>query len=1323
MFGEENSKPSPRSMWRWRAAAFFSITFLAIVILTAWYLNSGIFRESVRQRVVAELERITGGRVELHSFRWDLSKLEFVADDLTIHGLEPPTAAPYAHLDRLTVRVKIFSVFKREFGLRYVAAEAPAVHILVNADGTTNLPQPKFRREGGATPVETLFSLAMDHFEVNHGTLDWNDESIPLDIVANNVSAQMGYVFAKKRYEGRISVGNSKTVMKQAHPLAAQAELRFSLGPDRIDITSLRWGTPSSRLEASGSVNHLFHPVGDLAYKASLDLAELGSTAGVAGVRSGRADMEGRAHGTAADWTSTGRVTVHNLRWQDASLNAGPATAGAQFVVTKQSLALRQLVAQIFGGSVQGSIAAKNWTTTQQRGSATLKLRGLDLGALAAAAPGLKLRLDRLSPASAVSGDVEMAWSGSPAKSAGTVQLTLAAPEKTPANKLPLQGSVAAKFDLGREAIEIAQATLATPQSKLNASGSLGTEQAQLRIHASSNNVAEFTPLLPQMPVELKGRVTFDGSISGRLSGLAYRGHLQAADIDTAMSLRKGQPAKPMHWDSATGDILYSPKLATVEHGVLERGATRLDVGGSTTLTNGAFDEQSRFSVKAQLRNGEAAELEQLAGYQYPVSGTVAADVSASGTTVNMQGRGDVVVTAGKAAGEAFKELRLQAHFAGDEIFADSLELRQNGARVTGNGWLQRRSRQFRFSASGHDFDLAHLEKLQSQKLTVAGMASFEASGSGTLDLPVIQARLEAQKLVLNGETVGDIHAQATTRGREMEITANTEYNGATLAAHGNVRMEGAFPGTMAIEFHHLDVDPALRAFLGTRVTGHSAADGKVDISGPLRDYRSLRVTGTVTAITVEIEKVRLQNQGPIQFSLDQQVFTLARFHVSGEGTDLQASGHVALAGDKALNLDVRGNANLKLLQGLNRDILSYGTAGMEMTVAGTLTKPALRGSVTITNAGISFIDLPNGMSGINGSLVFNENRLQIQTLTARTGGGTLDVAGFIAYRNGLFWDLTAKGKEIRLRYPPGISAAADADLKFSGTTQSSLLTGEVLVTRFGVNPRFDFALYLARSKQPPTMTSPDSVLANLRLDVHVVTTPELRVETSLAKISGDADLRIRGTASRPAVLGRVNIVEGDVFFNATRYRLERGDINFTNPVRIEPVLNIEASARVREYDITLGFHGSVDKLSTTYRSEPPLPTGDIIALLALGRTREDSALSQQPQQVLSESATNAILGQALDAAVSSRVQKLFGVSRIKIDPQIGEPGSSANARLTIEQQVNNNITLTYITNLSQSAQQIIQAEINLNRNVSLVVIRDQNGVLGMDVRVRQRKK
>ena len=91
----------------------------------------------------------------------------------------------------------------------------------------------------------------------------------------------------------------------------------------------------------------------------------------------------------------------------------------------------------------------------------------------------------------------------------------------------------------------------------------------------------------------------------------------------------------------------------------------------------------------------------------------------------------------------------------------------------------------------------------------------------------------------------------------------------------------------------------------------------------------------------------------------------------------------------------------------------------------------------------------------------------------------------------------------------------------------------------------------------------------------------------------------------------------------------------------------------------------------------------------------------------------------------NNRVQKLFGVSRIKISPE--EEGTTTNtnpnAQVTIEQQVSKNITITYITDLSRSQQQVIQMEYAINRFFSIIALRDQNGVLSFDFRYRQRKR
>jgi translocation and assembly module TamB len=208
-------------------------------------------------------------------------------------------------------------------------------------------------------------------------------------------------------------------------------------------------------------------------------------------------------------------------------------------------------------------------------------------------------------------------------------------------------------------------------------------------------------------------------------------------------------------------------------------------------------------------------------------------------------------------------------------------------------------------------------------------------------------------------------------------------------------------------------------------------------------------------------------------------------------------------------------------------------------------------------------------------------------------------------------------------------------------------------------------------------------------------------------------------------MLGRINIAEGDIRLNGAKYHLERGDVSFTDPVRIDPILDLEATTHVRDYDITIGLHGTLEKLNTTYRSDPPLSSDDIIALLAFGRTQQESSAAGTsiPQLGFAQSASNAILGQAINSTVNNRVSKLFGVSSIRINPAVGGPDNNPYARLTVEQQVSNNITLTYITNLTQSTQQVIQFEYNITPQYTAVGTRDENGVVSFDLLIRKRKK
>jgi translocation and assembly module TamB len=277
-----------------------------------------------------------------------------------------------------------------------------------------------------------------------------------------------------------------------------------------------------------------------------------------------------------------------------------------------------------------------------------------------------------------------------------------------------------------------------------------------------------------------------------------------------------------------------------------------------------------------------------------------------------------------------------------------------------------------------------------------------------------------------------------------------------------------------------------------------------------------------------------------------------------------------------------------------------------------------------------------------------------------------------------------------------------------------------VLLTRFGIGPDVDLAVFSGSSSvtAPP---DPNSAANKIRLDVHVTSSPQLDFQNSYAKLAGRVDLNIRGTVAEPTLLGRIQITDGSATFAGTKYQLQRGEVYFSNPIRIDPVIDVDATAHVENYDVTVGFHGTASNLKPTYRSEPPLSEADVFNLLALGRTQEEAQLYQeQEQQAGTDPATSALLGGALNATVSSRVQKLFGVGSVKIDPAfIGTLGNSS-ARITVQQQISQQITVTYATNVNETAEQLLQVQYQLTHNVSIVATRDESGVFSLVYKIRR---
>src|SRR5262245_36713671 len=151
--------PAPRRRKFWKYLLFLAVLSVVSFGGLAWYATTDSFQQMVRRRLIAELELITGGRVELGSFHTPPFRLRVDVRNLTIYGLANSGDVPYAHVDRLVAQVKIISAVGAEFGVDSLVLEHPVVHVVFFQDGTTNQPQPRVQRTSDKNAVEELFSL------------------------------------------------------------------------------------------------------------------------------------------------------------------------------------------------------------------------------------------------------------------------------------------------------------------------------------------------------------------------------------------------------------------------------------------------------------------------------------------------------------------------------------------------------------------------------------------------------------------------------------------------------------------------------------------------------------------------------------------------------------------------------------------------------------------------------------------------------------------------------------------------------------------------------------------------------------------------------------------------------------------------------------------------------------------------------------------------------------------------------------------------------------------------------------------------------------
>lgn len=931
-------------------------------------------------------------------------------------------------------------------------------------------------------------------------------------------------------------------------------------------------------------------------------------------------------------------------------------------------------------------------------------------------------------------------------------QLSLTPPAQAAAGMTPASGRVDATYTQRDGAVAVRTLELHTPASQVEARGHLGayplTSLSALSVDFQSRNLGEFDTVLRDLglrlngkrgvaalPISFSGQADFHGAWYGSLADPHLSGTAKVTQLTVELPAKSPACAQPaqcaspqvVHLDSVEATGSYSAAHIELASAVLRHGAAEIALGGTLDampLKGHAPSFNANSVVHLRLRAGQVGldDLRPFLAGKLPATGSLDAQLQVDGPMREISGSGWVELDKGSVYGEPVTRLRAEGSMAGQTIHLNSVTVNGDAGKFTASGSYDLRARRFQLTANGAGIDVARIEALSRRGLTAAGKLGFSVQGGGTFDDPRLEIHAKLAGFSLNGEPLGTMEMAAQTANRAVSYDMSTQLATAELHLHGKTALSGDYETQASLDFPRLNVGTVFRLANVQGISGESALAGTVSIEGPLARLPDMRGEARLKQLEVTVAGVHLRSAGDVHATLDHATIHLDPLHVTGEDTDLHAAGSLSLQGKQDLNLAANGAINLKVAETLDPDITSSGDATFQMEAHGPLRSPSLSGQIVFQNGSMALEDLPNGLSQLHGTLEFNQNRLEVKSLTAMTGGGLLSLGGFLAYQHGVFANLTATGTGIRIRYPQGVSSLADANLRLQGPRDNLLLSGNVLITRFAVSSDLDVTALTAQANAIENIAPPDAPSNHVRLDVHIASSPQLNFQNAYAKLAGNVDLHLRGTLASPSLLGRVSITEGSALIAGTRYELQSGEVSFTNPVRIQPNIDLNATARVEDYDITLGLHGTPQNMAVSYHSDPPLPEADVVALLALGRTENQQRLYTQQQEAAGANpTTDALLGGALNATVSSRVQRLFGAGSVKVDPNyLGSLGNSTS-RIIVEEQLGRNLTLTYATDVDTTSQQLIQADIAINHHVSLQVARDESGVFSVVLKATRR--
>ncbi len=653
------------------------------------------------------------------------------------------------------------------------------------------------------------------------------------------------------------------------------------------------------------------------------------------------------------------------------------------------------------------------------------------------------------------------------------------------------------------------------------------------------------------------------------------------------------------------------------------------------------------------------------------ITGHLSLDGKVKGRPSDMAGYFNIEGDSFGIGGQKIDGLSSKLLIKGQVVKIDQLDIKVSpGSLIQAKGQVVPLDQTFDIRVDSKNFDLTSLDQFEKNGGN-GGRLSLDLSARGSFKDPAAKGHLSIQELVLLEKKQAPMDFWIELKNRQLGVKGNLGPD-----VEGSYHLDTqAF--TAALDMDRFDLSPYFSLMGQPQLTG--GITGSIRAEGQADQLLQTRASAKFSKIKVDFADKPLVGLADANLTVEK-----GRFHLSPVKISLMEKGSLTVKGDGdfsgALDVDLQGDIPLEVIEPLVDEIKSAtGQIRMSASLKGSMDAPLIRGEVQLNGLGMAMRGIEQDLKNVEGVIKFTPDKIEILGFKGYLDQGRFDLGGSVGLKE---WaveniDMEVNAHQMYLEIPDMMELSFNCGLKLSGTDAASALTGEIVLLEGRYYKDVDLisaATERKRKVAPLDKKEPSEFLKNIGINVHVVRREPLLVDNNLAYLAISPNLTVKGTAAAPLLAGRAEVDSGYIKFQRTEFEVKKGVIDFLNPYKIEPTIDISGETDIRNWTITLAVSGVPDNLEFNLSSNPSETDGDILSLIALGKTTRELRAADGGGGFAMED----ILAGMMADSLEKNLKDATGLDHLEINANDKDDTGERRVNVTVGTDLSREITVKY---------------------------------------------